>query len=186
MKYIISESQYEKLIQEQETDVCLQDEIDELNDLLGGIVEIEVEDLGGDIPDEEIIGKVKDPKFKGLISQMLTNLSQMAPEQLRDELKKVVSLKNLSEQSTPYFQRVTNIGGVDVPTAAIHGLVGLTAISILSKMINSLGKGGSGRRRSRIASRATGCQGGRARARLVRMRRRRENWKRFLQKLGLR
>ena len=186
MKYIISESQFEKLIQEEETDVCLQDEIDELNDLLGGMVEIEAEDLGGDIPDEEIIAKVKDPKHKGLISQMLTNLSRMVPEQLRDELKKVVSLKNLSEQSTPYFQRTTNIGGVDVPTAAIHGLVGLTAISILSKMINSLGKSDSGRRRSRVASRATGCQGGRARARLVRMRRRRENWKRFLRKLGLR
>jgi len=190
MKYIISESQYNKLLNEQDTDVCLQDELDELNDLLSGVVEVEVDDLGGEIPDEEIIAQVQNPKHKSLVSRVLSNLSQMGPEQLRDELKKIISLRNIKEQSTPYFERVTNIGGVEVPTAAVHGVLGLLAISILSKIISSLGniQGSSGgrRRRSRVASRATGCQGGRARAKLVRMRRRRENWKRFLKKLGLR
>lgn len=192
MKYIISESQYNKLLNEQDTDVCLQDELDELNDLLSGVVEVEAEDLGGEIPDEEILAQVQDPKNKSLMSRVLSNLSQMSPDQLRDELKKIISLRNIKEQSTPYFERVTNIGGVEVPTAAVHGVLGLLAISILSKIINSLGnnRGGSGggrrRRYGRIASKATGCQGGSARARLVRMRRRRENWKSFLRKLGLR
>jgi len=115
----------------------------------------------------------------------------MGPEQLRDELKKIISMRNIKEQSTPYFERVTNIGGVEVPTAAVHGVLGLLAISILTKIISSLGniQGGSGGRRrryGRVASKATGCQGGSARARLVKMRRRRENWKRFLKKIGLR
>ena len=114
----------------------------------------------------------------------------MNMEQLRDQLKKVMSMKNLKEQETPYMDRTTEIGGVQVPTAVVHGSLGLLAIAILTKMIKALsGMGTGGRRggrRGRLASRATGCQGGAARAKLVRMRRRRENWRSFLRKIGLR
>jgi hypothetical protein len=186
MKIVITESQL-KYIVEQE-DVCLQDELMELNDFLGGVVEINSDDIGGDMTDEELMIGIQDPKVKNVLSKILSNLSRMTPEQLREELKKVMSLKNLKEQQTPYMDRTTTIGGVTVPTVAIHGVLGLIAISILTKLIKAMGniQGSRGNRRRRLSSRAVGCQGGAARAKLQRQRRRRESWRRFLVKVGLR
>lgn len=189
MKILISESQYKVLVEQESEDVCVQDELDTLNDFLGGIVTVEPEDIGGELSHEDLLSTVTDPKEKNMLNKVLNNLSQMNMEQLRDQLKKVMS-KNLKEQETPYMDRTTDIAGVQVPTAVVHGSLGLLAIAILTKMIKGLsGMGTEGRRGgrgARLASRATGCQGGAARARLVRMRRRRENWRSFLRKIGLR
>ena len=190
MKILISESQYKVLVEQESEDVCVQDELDTLNDFLGGIVTVEPEDIGGELSHDDLLSTVTDPKEKNMLTKVLNNLSQMNMEQLRDQLKKVMSMKNLKEQETPYMDRTTEIGGVQVPTAVVHGSLGLLAIAILTKMIKGLsGMGTGGRRggrRGRLASRATGCQGGAARAKLVRMRRRRENWRSFLRKIGLR
>lgn len=191
MKILISESQYKVLVEQESEDVCVQDELDTLNDFLGGIVTVEPEDIGGELSHEDLLSTVTDPKEKNMLTKVLNNLSQMNMEQLRDQLKKVMSLRNIKEQQTPYMDRTTDIAGVQVPTAVVHGSLGLLAIAILTKMIKGLsgmgtGGGRRGGRRARLASRATGCQGGAARAKLVRMRRRRESWRRFLKKLGLR
>ena len=192
MKILISESQYKVLIEQESDDVCVQDELDTLNDFLGGIVTVEPEDIGGELSHEDLLSTVTDPKEKNMLTKVLNNLSQMNMEQLRGELKKVMSMKNLKEQQTPYMDRTTEIGGVQVPTAVVHGSLGLLVIAILTKMIKGLGnidvnsKNKRRRKYDRIASKAIGCQGGSARDRLVRMRRRRENWKSFLKKIGLR
>jgi hypothetical protein len=190
MKILISESQYKVLIEQESDDVCVQDELDTLNDFLGGIVTVEPEDIGGELSHEDLLSTVTDPKEKNMLTKVLNNLSQMNMEQLRGELKKVMSMKKLKEQQTPYMDRTIEIGGVQVPTAVVHGSLGLLVIAILTKMIKGLsGMGNGGRRggrRARLSSKATGCQGGAARARLVRMRRRRENWRSFLKKIGLR
>jgi hypothetical protein len=192
MKILISESQYKVLIEQESDDVCVQDELDTLNDFLGGIITVEPEDIGGELSHEDLLSTVTDPKEKNMLTKVLNNLSQMNMEQLRGELKKVMSMKNLKEQQTPYMDRTTEIGGVQVPTVAVHGSLGLLAIAILTKMIKGLGnidvnsKNKRRRKYDRIASKAIGCQGGGARDRLVRMRRRRENWKSFLKKIGLR
>ena len=157
---------------------------------MDGVVVLEPQDIGGDLSSEELVSTVSDPNQKNILLKVLNNLSQMDMEQLKNELKKVVSMKNLKEQQTPYFERTTEIGGIQVPTAVVHGSLGLLAIAILTKMIKGLGNiqsnSGSRRRRSRISSRAQGCQGGAARARLQRMKRRRESWREFLRKVGLR
>jgi hypothetical protein len=192
MKILISESQYKVLVEQESEDVCLQDELDTLNDFLGGIVTLEPEDIGGELSHEDLLSTITDPKQKNMLTKVLSNISQMNMEQLRDELKKVMSMKNLKEQQTPYMDRTTEIGGVQVPTVAVHGSLGLLAIAILTKMIKGLGNidvNSKNKRRRKydiIASKASGCQGGSARDRLVRMRRRRENWKSFLKKIGLR
>jgi hypothetical protein len=192
MKILISESQYKVLVEQESEDVCLQDELDTLNDFLGGIVTLEPEDIGGELSHEDLLSTITDPKQKNMLTKVLSNISQMNMEQLRDELKKVMSMKNLKEQQTPYMDRTTEIGGVQVPTVAVHGSLGLLAIAILTKMIKGLGNidvNSKNKRRRKydiIASKAIGCQGGSARDRLVRMRRRRENWKSFLKKIGLR
>jgi hypothetical protein len=181
-----------RVISEQENDdACVQEELDTLNDFLGGIVTLEPQDIGGELSHEDLLSSVTDPKQKNILSRVLSNISQMNMNQLKEELKKVMSMKNLKEQQTPYMDRTTEIGGVQVPTVLVHGSLGLLAIAILTKMIKGLvniqSNSGSRRKRSsRIFSKAVGCQGGAARARLVRMRRRRENWRSFLKKIGLR
>jgi hypothetical protein len=193
MKIVITESQLKYVLeQQQDEEICVQAELDDLNNLLTGIVQVDFNDLGGEMSDEEVISSVTDPKQKNMLSKVLQNLSQMSLEGLRDELKKVISLKNLKEQQTPYLDRTTDIAGVKVPTAVVHGSLGLIAISILSKMLKGLGnmdvntRNKRRRKYSRVASRAQGCQGGAGRAKLQRMKRRRENWRSFLRKIGLR
>jgi len=109
----------------------------------------------------------------------------MDVKQLKQELNKVMSLKNLKEQNTPYIEQTIEIGGAQIPKVVVHGLLGLIVISILSKLLKMIPQNQS-RGRSRLASRAQGCQGAGARARLVRRRRRRETWRSFLKKLGIR
>jgi len=192
MEILITESQFEKIkniITEQEVDnydeECLKDETDALGEFLG--MSLSDEDLGPEMSDQQILGITKENN-RGFMSKILRNLSQMSLEELKNELDKVVSLKNLKEQQTPYMERQTNIAGVKVPTAVVHGVLGIVVIAILSKMMKMFQGGGRGRynRRQRLRDRAVGCQGGAARARLVAQRRRRENWKRFLKKIGLR
>ena len=173
MKIVITESQLKYVLeQQQDEDVCVQAEMEDLNNLLTGIVQVDFNDLGGEMSDQEVISTVTDPKEKNMLSKVLKNLSQMSLEGLRDELKKVISLKNIK--------------------AVVHGSLGLIAIAILSKMLKGLGnmdvneRNKRRRKYSRVASRAQGCQGGAGRAKLQRMKRRRENWKSFLRKVGLR
>lgn len=191
MKILISESQYKVLIEQESEDVCFQEELNILNDFLDGIVTVEPEDIGGELSHQDLLSSVTDSKQKNIISKVLGNISQMNMGQLKDELETVMSMKNLKEQQTPYLDRTTEIGGVQVPTAIIHGSLGLLAIAIMTKMIKGLGNidvnSENKRRRkyNRIASKAVGCKRGKARDRLVRMRRGRENWKNFLRKIGI-
>lgn len=195
MDLLITESQFSKLqnvILEQEneeySEECLKDEAVVLGDFLG--MNVEEEDLGPELSDTEIL-KMTPENIKPQITKVLSLVQDKTPEELRDALKDLKSPVN--EQQTPYLQRETTLtifgAPFKFPTAAVHAFLALTAIVILSKLVKSLFQGVStsrGNRRRRLASRATGCQGGAARAKLVRMRRRRENWKRFLRKLNLR
>jgi hypothetical protein len=182
MKIVITESQLRYVLEQDQNDLCLQDELMDVNNFLGGIVNLAPEDIGGELENEDLLSQVADPKYKNILSKILQNISVMKPEQLRDTFKKIMSMRSLKEQQTPYLERTTDIAGVQVPTAGIHALLGLVAIAVVTKLIKALGNvsGGSGN------SRAVGCQGGAARARLQRMRRRRESWRRFLKKVGLR
>lgn len=187
----LGDSPIENDIQESE-DVCFQEELDTLNDFLSGIVTLGPEDIGGELSHEDLLSSVTDPKQKNILSKVLINISQMNMDPLRVELIKVMSMKNLKEQPTPYLDRTTEIGGVQIPTVVVHGSLGLLAIAILTRMIKGIGnldvnsKDKRRRKYDRIARRAIGCRGGRFRDRLVRMRRRRESWKSFLSKIGLR
>lgn len=195
MDFLITESQFSKLksvLLEQEnneySEECLKDEPTILGDFLG--VDVQEEDMGPELTDSEILGMTPQ-NLKGQIGKFLSLIKGKSPEELRDGLKDLKSPVN--EQQTPYIQRETtlNVFGdtIKVPTVAIHGFLVIAGIALLSKLSQSLFQGVSssrGNRRRRLASRATGCQGGAARAKLVRMRRRRENWKRFLRKLNLR
>jgi hypothetical protein len=186
MKIVITESQLRYVLEQEQNDLCLQDELMDVNDFLGGIVNLAPEDIGGELENEDLLSQVADPKYKNILSKILQNISVMNPEQLRDTFKKIMSMRSLKEQQTPYLERTTDIAGVQVPTAGIHAVLGLVAIAVVTKLIKALGNmsGGGGNRR--LSSRAVGCQGGAARARLQRMRRRRESWRRFLKKVGLR
>jgi hypothetical protein len=188
MKIVITESQLKYVLEQEQNDLCLQDELMDVNDFLGGIVNLGPEDVGGELENEDLLSQVADPKYKNILSKILQNISVMNPEQLRDTFKKIMSMRSLKEQQTPYLERTTDIAGVQVPTAGIHAVLGLVAIAVVTKLIKALGNmsGGGGNRRRRLSSRAVGCQGGAARARLQRMRRRRESWRRFLKKVGLR
>ena len=115
----------------------------------------------------------------------MKGLQNMDEDQLKQELNKVMSLKNLKEQGTPYLEQTIDIAGTQVPKVAVHGLLALIAISILSKLLKMIPQNQS-RRGSRLRSKAVGCQGAGARARLVRRRRRREAWRSFMRKLGIR
>lgn len=182
MKIIITENQLKTLTEQMSTDEqCIQPEIDELNSVFQGLGEL----YGVEYEDQEVLDQTSDPKQKQLLSQILKGLENMDISQLKQELKKVMSLKNLKEQNTPYLDQTIEIGGAQIPKVAIHGLLGLIAISVLSKLIKMVPRNQS-KGRSRLASRAQGCQGAGARAKLVRRRRRRESWRSFLRKLGIR
>jgi hypothetical protein len=182
MKIIITENQLRTLSEQVlSDDQCIKPEIDELNSIFSGLGEL----YGGEYEDQEILDQTTDPKQKQLLSQVLKGLKNMNMTQLRDELDKVMTLKNIKEQNTPYMDQTIGIGGVQVPKIAVHGVLGLIVISILSTLLKMIPQNQS-RGGSRLASRAQGCQGAGVRARLVRRRRRRETWRSFLKKLGIR
>jgi len=195
MDYLITESQFLKLksiIVEQENEEypeeCLKDEAVVLGDFLG--MNVEEEDLGPEMSDTEIL-KITPENIKPQIEKLLSLVNDKTPEELRSALKGLKSPVN--EQQTPYLQRQTTLtifgAPFNFPTVAVHTFVGLSAIVILSQLLKSLFGGASNyssKRMRRLASRASGCQGGAARAKLVRIRRRREGWRSFLRKLGLR
>jgi hypothetical protein len=182
MKIIITENQLRTLSEQMSSDEqCIQPEVDELNSVFQGLGEL----YGVEYEDQEVLDQTSDPKQKQLLSQILKGLQNMDVKQLKQELNKVMSLKTLKEQNTPYIEQTIEIGGVQIPKVVVHGLLGLIVISILSKLLKMIPQNQS-RGRSRLASRAQGCQGAGARARLVRRRRRRETWRSFLKKLGIR
>ena len=182
MKIIITENQLKTLTEQMSTDEqCIQPEIDELNSVFQGLGDL----YGVEYEDQEVLDQTSDPKQKQLLLQILKGLENMDINQLKQELEKVISLKSLREQDTPYFEQTIEIGGAQIPKVAVHGLLGLIAISILSKLLK-MDPQSRARGRSRLASRAQGCQGAGARAKLVRRRRRREAWRSFLRKLGIR
>jgi len=182
MKIIITENQLRTLSEQMSSDEqCIQPEVDELNSVFQGLGEL----YGVEYEDQEVLDQTSDPKQKQLLSQILKGLQNMDVKQLKQELNKVMSLKTLKEQNTPYIEQTIEIGGVQIPKVVVHGLLGLILISILSKLLKMIPQNQS-RGRSRLASRAQGCQGAGARARLVRRRRRRETWRSFLKKLGIR
>lgn len=182
MKIIITENQLKTLTEQMSTDEqCIQPEIDELNSVFQGLGDL----YGVEYEDQEILDQTSDPNQKQLLSQILKGLENMDINQLKQEMEKVMSLKNLKEQNTPYLEQTIEIGGAQIPKVAVHGLLGLIVISILSKLLKMAPQSQS-RGRSRLASRAQGCQGAGARAKLVRRRRRRESWRSFLRKLGIR
>jgi hypothetical protein len=144
------------------------------------------EDLGPEMSNQQILAMTNE-KNREVMSKILNNLSQMSSEELKNQLNNVISLRNIKEQQTPYMERQTSIAGVNVPTPIIHGVLALVVISILSKIMKIMFQGGGGQRRGGRRRRSmVGCQGGAVRARLVAQRRRRENWKRFLKKIGVR
>lgn len=182
MKIIITENQLKTLTEQMSTDEqCIQPEIDELNSVYDGLGEL----FGAEYDDQEIIELVSDSKQKQVLGQILKGLDNMTLDQLKQELGKVLSIKNLKEQGTPYMDQTIEIGGTQVPKPLVHGIIGIVVISILSKLLKMIPQNQS-RRGSRLRSRAVGCQGAGARSRLVRRRRRREAWRSFMRKLGLR
>lgn len=196
MKIQLTESQYHRVIdliqeaaQEQE---CVMNDIDILNAFLEGVVQFDETTLGPETSIEELSSEIQDPKMKIIFKQLGERLDSLSADQLKEELKKVLAMKNLQEQGTPYLEQTVDIAGMSVPKVAVHGALGLIAIAILSKLFKFLGTIPNGMRsnnrrgHSRLLSKSVGCQGGAARARLVRRRRRRENWRRFLRNLGIR
>jgi hypothetical protein len=188
MKYILTEAQFSTLMEQEE--LCLPDFEQTVNGTLEGIIELTPDEIYSAYETPmELTNDVSDPKMKQLFAKMLTNVDGMSFDGLKDELKKLISLKNtLKEQQTPYLEQTVEIAGVQVPKAAVHVVLGLVIISILSKLINMIGQKmdsvKSPRRRGGRSS-VIGCQAARGRAKAVRRRRRRENWRSFLRKMGL-
>jgi hypothetical protein len=188
MKYILTEAQFSTLMEQEE--LCLPDFEQTVNGTLEGIIELTPDEIYSAYETPmELTNDVSDPKMKQLFAKMLTNVDGMSFDGLKDELKKLISLKNtLKEQQTPYLEQTVEIAGVQVPKAVVHVVLGLVIISILSKLINMIGQKmdsvKSPRRRGGKSS-VVGCQAARGRAKAVRRRRRRENWRSFLRKMGL-
>ena len=192
MKIIITESQY-SLIVEQD-DLCLSDFEETVNGALEGVVQLSPDEIYSAYESPmELSSEISDPNMKNTFTKIVNNLSSMGFDELKNELRKVLSLKkSVNEQQTPYMDQTVDIAGVQVSKPLVHGILGLIAISILSKLINMIGgkmdsvKSSSRRRRRGGRSSVVGCQASRGRAQAVRRRRRRENWRRFLKKMGFR
>ena len=181
MKIIITENQLRTLSEQMSSeDQCIQPDIDQLNKFMSGLGDL----YASEYEDQEILDQTTDPKQKQILSRVLDGLKDMDILELQQELKKILSMKNLKEQNTPYLQQNVMIAGTEIPKVAVHSLLGLIAISILSNILKKIPQSNS-RGGSRLRSRAVGCQGANARARLVRRRRRREAWRSFLRKIGL-
>lgn len=164
---------------------CISAEVEELNSIMPGLGEM----AASEYENEELLATITDPQKREYFTQIANGLSNMSIEQLKGELSKVLSIRKqkLSEQDgDPYLDRTVNIGGQEVPVVAVHAIAGLIALSILSAIVRMVGNIKFGNRRRRLAQRSVGCQGARAREKLQRIRRRRENWRRFLKNIGLR
>lgn len=196
MKIQLTESQYRRVIdsikEQNESQECSLNDIDVLNEFLDGVVEFDETTLGPETSVEELSGDISDPKTKKIFQELGQRLDSLSADQLKEELKKVLSMKNLQEQDTPYLEQSVNIAGMDVPKVFVHGALGLIAVAIISKLFKFLGsipngmKSRNRRGYQRLVSKSVGCQGSGARAQLVRRRRRRENWRRFMKNMGLR
>ena len=189
MKIVITESQLKYVLEQQQDDLCIMDLVDTVNGTLEGMLKLTQDEVYSVYEDlNEILREVQDPKMKTLFTNILNNISRMSLEDKKSELKKVLSLKNtLKEQQTPYLDQTIEIAGTQIPKVAVHSVLGLIVISLLSgiiKMINTKMDGVKPSRRSG-SKYVVGCQGARSRAKAVRRRRRRENWKSFLRRIGL-
>jgi len=165
---------------------CFNEEAEILGDFLG--IDVKEEDLGPEMSKEEILSMVDDEN-KSAMSEFMDNVSNMGLGELKRTLNDLLSVEKLKEQNTPYFQQTVRIGMGDYPRILVDGtkvIMILFVITTIMDLLFAVGKNFSGKnRRRRLQSKAVGCQGGNARAKLVRQRRRRENWKRLLRKLGL-
>ena len=190
MKIIITESQY-SLIVEQD-DLCLSDFEETVNGALEGVVQLSPDEIYSAYESPmELSSEISDPNMKNTFTKIVNNLSSMGFDELKNELRKVLSLKkSVNEQQTPYMDQTVDIAGVQVSKPLVHGILGLIAITILSKLINMVANRmdsvKSPRRRRGGRSSVVGCQASRGRAQAVRRRRRRENWRRFLKNMGFR
>ena len=189
MKIIITETQLRQVVEQQSEDLCLADLVDTVNGNLEGIVSLNTDEVYSVYENpNELLAEVTDPKIKNIFQNILNNISKMSLDEMKTELQKVLKLKNtLREQQTPYLDQTIEIAGTQIPKVAVHSLIGLVVISLLSGIIKILsGKIDSIKPTRRSGSKyIVGCQGSRSRAKAVRKRRRRENWKSFLKKIGM-
>lgn len=191
MKIIITENQLNYVLeQNQEEQLCLSDFNETVNSFLDGVVKLSDDEIYSAYEDPmTLANEIKDPKTKMLFENILKRLENMSIAQVLSELKKLISIKKtLKEQQTPYLEQNITIAGVEMPKVVAHSILGLLIILFLSKIIVYLDKimnkvKTSGRRRR---SNVVGCQASRGRAMAIRRRRRRENWKSFLKRLGIR
>jgi hypothetical protein len=188
MKYILTESQLSVILEQE--DLCLSDFSETVNSSLNGIVQLSDDEIYSAYEEPmELANEIKDPKAKASFNNVMENLSNMSYAEVLAELKKLISLKNtLKEQQTPYLEQTVNVAGVQMSKPLVHGILGLLIISVLSKLINYLATSMDNVKpaRRRPGRNVIGCQGARGRAQAVRRRRRRENWRSFLRKMGLR
>jgi hypothetical protein len=193
MEILITESQFKKIenIINEQDDLCLSDFEETVNGALEGVVQLSADEIYSayEYP-VELSSEISDPNMKKIFTKIVDNLTSMGFDELKNELSKVLSLKkSINEQQIPYLDQTLDIAGVQVSKPLVHGILGLIIITILSKLINMVANKmdsvKSSRRRGRGES-VVGCQGSRARAQAVRRRRRRENWKSFLKKIGFR
>lgn len=191
MKIIITENQLNYVLeQNQEEELCLSDFNETVNSFLDGVVKLSDDEIYSAYEDPmTLANEIKDPKTKMFFENISKRLENMSIAQVLSELKKLISLKKtLKEQQTPYLEQNITIDGVEMPKVVAHSILGLFIILFLSKIIVYLDKimnkvKTSGRRRS---SNVVGCQASRGRAMAIRRRRRRENWKSFLKRIGIR
>lgn len=188
MKYILTENQLSVILEQE--DLCLSDFSETVNSSLNGIVQLSDDEIYSAYEEpSELANEIKDPKAKTVFNNILESISKMTYAEVLAELKKLLSMKNnLKEQQTPYLEQTVNIGGVEVSKPLAHGILGLVIIAVLSKLINYLATSMDNVKpaRRRPGRNVIGCQGARGRAQAVRRRRRRENWRGFLRKMGLR
>lgn len=190
MKIVLTESQLKYVFEQQTEDLCTQDFVDFVNSHLEGVVTLTPDEVYSTFEDPmEVLKEIPDSQKRSLVQKALENISKMTLEQKGQELRKLLSkAKGLKEQQTPYLDQTYNVAGVEMPKVAVDSVIGLILISLLSSIINKLGvKMDSVKPKRRSGSKyIVGCQGARSRAKAVRRRRRRENWRSFLRKIGLR
>ena len=96
MKIIVTENQFKNLkkIVEQDNQCEIQD-IDVINDFLNGVIELDDNTLGDEVEDSELLGQISNPKNKEVFQKVVSNFNNMNPQELKDELVKILSIKNL-------------------------------------------------------------------------------------------
>lgn len=193
MRILITESQERliigELINEQE-DLCLRDFVEFVNANLEDLINLTDDEIFSVYENlSEIQKEVQDPKLKKIFRKFLENVETMDYSNVKSELKNLLNLKNsLKEQQTPYLEQTFTIANTEIPKYAIHTLLGLMIITLLSKLINLLSqkKDSIKPKRRSVSKSVVGCQAARGRAKAIQKRRRRENWRSFLRKIGLR